>query len=272
MDKRFLSPSFKLWVVSFIFFLIFIHLYLLQAYPDSQVIPEELLLGVTLVLVGYLWVQEYRDRRRLEELHLALLNAHERLKQAEIDTISVLILTEEAKNPYLKGHSNRVAQYALAIAKEMGSSEDMQDLIRRAGMLHDIGKIGISDQILNKPDRLDEKEWEIMKNHPRQGVNLLKPLQFLSREKEIVLHHHERIDGQGYPEGERTREVSVGARIIAVADAFDAMNSERSYRKKMSRDQIIDQLEKAAGTQLDATAVEVFLGLLEKNPYFWALD
>ena len=271
-DKTFLSNTFKLWTAAIIFFIVLFHLYATKAYPKAVIVSSEVILGTVLALIAYLWVQELRDRYRLQVFNAALIAAQARLQEAEINTIAVLILTEEAKDPYVRGHTKRVSQYALAIAKAMGFSQQEQKTIERAGILHDLGKIGIDDSILNKPGKLNDQEWKIMKEHPQRGLEIIAPLPFLSVEKEIVLHHHERYAGGGYPEGIKGEDISIGARIMAVADTFDAMNSARPYREPLSRDTILTELKKVSGTQLDPVVVKIFLELLQKNPSFWEKD
>ncbi|MBN2096878.1 MAG: HD-GYP domain-containing protein [Candidatus Omnitrophica bacterium] len=266
------SNTFKLWLVSIIFFLTFFHLYSLYRYPQINIVSNEILLGTVLVLVGYLWIQELRDRQRLEIINWTLVKAQEQLERAEIDTITTLILTEEAKDPYVRGHSKRVTKCAVEIAKELGLSEEEQKTIERAGILHDIGKIGISDNILGKPDKLNEEEWKVLKKHPRRAAEILEPLKFLAEEKEMICHHHERYDGQGYPDGLKDDEIPLGARIIAVADTFDAMNSERPYRKPLPEDVIIAELKNVSGSQLDPQIVITFLALLKNKPSLWEKD
>ena len=271
-SRTFLSNTFKLWVVAIIFLIVFFYLYATGVYPKAVIVSSEIILSTVLALIAYLWIQELRDRYRLQSFNETLIAAQKRLQEAEIDTIAVLILTEEAKDSYVRGHTKRVSQYALAIAKAMGFPEEEQKIIERAGILHDLGKIGIGDSILNKPGKLNDEEWKVMKGHPQRGLEILEPLQFLPAEKEIVLHHHERYAGRGYPEGIKGGAVSIGARIMAVADAFDAMNSARPYRKALSKDTILAELKKVSGTQLDPTVVGVFLKLLQKNPRFWERD
>ena len=129
------------------------------------------------------------------------------------------------------------------ISKEMKFGTVKQEIIYRAGILHDLGKLGIVDAILNKPGSLNDDEWSIMKKHPIRAVEILSPLTFLFEEKEIILHHHERYNGKGYPGGFKGEKIPLGSRIMAVADTFDAMNSARAYRKKMSREVIIAELK-----------------------------
>ena len=270
--QSFLSGTFKLWVVAIIFFIIFLHLYAITTYPQAIIVSTETILSAILALIAYLWIQELRDRNRLQALNKALIVAQKQLQQAEIDTIAVLILTEEAKDLYTHGHSKRVAQYSLAIGKAMGFNEEEQSIIERAGILHDLGKIGIDDSILNKSGKLNEEEWRVMKSHPRRSLEILEPLKFLSAEKEIILHHHERYAGGGYPDGIKGEDIPVGGRIMAVADAFDAMNSARPYRKPLSKETILSELKRVSGDQLDSSIVSIFLELLQKNPHFWERD
>ncbi len=271
-NQPFLSNTFKLWIVGIIFFIIVLHLYAITAYPNTTIVSSEIILSVVLALIAYLWSQELRDRYRLQALNKALIVAQKQLQQAEVDTIAVLILTEEAKDPYVRGHSRRVAQYSLALAVAMNLPREQQGIIERAGMLHDLGKIGIVDSILNKPGKLNDEEWQVMKGHPQRALDILEPLKFLPIEKEIILHHHERYAGGGYPDGIKGEQIHIGARIMAVADAFDAMNSARSYRNPLSQAAILSELKKASGDQLDSSVVSVFLDLLQKNPRLWERD
>ena len=125
------------------------------------------------------------------------------------------------------------------------------------------------DEILKKPDKLNDEEWKIMKRHPQGSIDILEPLEFLSQEKEIILHHHERYDGGGYPSGLKGEDIPLGARIMAVADTFDAMNSERPYRKSLPEEVIISELKRVSGSQLDSAIVSIFLNLLKKKPDLW---
>ena len=265
----FISNTFKLWMVAVIFLLTFFQLYSINRYPHADIVSDEIVLGVVLILLGYLWIQELRDRYRLQAVNMALIKAQGQLERAEIDTIATLILTEEAKDPYVRGHSKRVTRCAVELARELGLSEKECKTIERAGILHDIGKIGISDLILHKPGSLNQEEWVVIKKHPRRAIEILEPLRFLTKEKEIICHHHERFDGKGYPDGSKGEEIPPGARIMAIADTFDAMNSERPYRKPLSEEAIVSELKNASGNQLDPRIVTTFLKLLTKKPSLW---
>lgn len=263
------SNAFKLSMVILLFTITLLKLTFTVYFPSAEIISDKILLSVMLFIVIYLWVREVRDYRRLLNLHENLQNAYEQLKSSEIDTIAALIKAEEEKDGYTRGHSDRVTKIALAIADEMGLGDEQKKLIERSGVLHDIGKIGIGDAILCKKDKLTNEEWCIIKSHPEIGDKILQPLKFLPVERDIILSHHERYDGKGYPRGLKGSEIRTEALILAVADAFDAMNSARSYRQPLSKEAIISELEKSRGTQHSAEVVDAFLRLLKKRPDLW---
>jgi uncharacterized domain HDIG len=186
------------------------------------------------------------------------------LKESHVDTIMALVLSQEAKDRYTYGHSERVTKYSLAIARELGLMEDEIEIIERAGKLHDIGKIGISDDVLFFEGNLDEEKMNIIRTHPAKGVNILDPLKFLDKEKDIIRHHHERYDGKGYPDGLKGEQIPLGARIMAVADAFDAMRSNRPYKKNLTKPEIISELLNNSGTQFDPKIVNTFLKIMDR--------
>jgi putative nucleotidyltransferase with HDIG domain len=189
----------------------------------------------------------------------------EDIEQNYLDTLQVLISVIEAKDTYTRGHSERVSKYAFAIAKKMNLSSKEAERIRKAGLLHDIGKIAIDGQILLKSDSLTGKERKIVQTHCDCGVKILRPAEFLGELLPIVHQHHERFDGKGYPQGLRGKEIDPGARILAVADSFEAMTSVRSYHPAMSLEEAVDEIRRHAGTQFDPEVVEAFLIAVEKN-------
>ena len=267
------TRDFKMGMVVLIFFITCLHLFEVTYFPETTVISDEILLGVVMLAVIYLWVQELRDRRKLEVVNDELLASQEELKDANMASMKALIVSEEARDPYLTGHSRRVTEYALAMADKMGISDLDKRHIEYAGYLHDIGKIGISDAILHKPGKLDKEEWTIIKKHPEVGVGILSPLKFLPEEKIIIRYHHERFDGGGYPDGLKDKEIPLGSRILCIADSFDAMNSRRSYRPPLSREKIISELEEARGSQFDPKIADIFLGIIKvDDTYFTKKD
>lgn len=166
------------------------------------------------------------------------------LQATYLSTIKVLVSTIEAKDAYTRGHTERVAEYARLIAEEMKLSKREVEIVSFGAALHDIGKLGVYEDILNKPGELTEKEWEVVRSHPEVGANIIKNMKFLESACDLVRHHHERLDGKGYPDKLKGSEISIGARIVAVADSFDAMTSDRPYRHAYSVEESIDQLKK----------------------------
>ncbi len=180
------------------------------------------------------------------------------------DTIKVLALALDARDHYTHGHSQQVTEYAVDIAREMGLSFKEIDIIRDAGVLHDIGKIGIPDAILLKPGRLTEEEYAEIKKHPVIGKKILEPVNCLADKIPLIYHHHERIDGKGYPEGLEGDNIPLGARILAVADAYQAMTSDRPYRKALPSLIAIEELKRYKGRQFDPDIVDAFLRVLKR--------
>ncbi len=182
-----------------------------------------------------------------------------------MDFIEVLSRTLEEKNPAMYQHSERVNQYCMVIAEAMNLPERDQENLRIASHLHDIGKVGISNQILNKGGSLTDAEWVEMREHPCRGVELVKPLCLPREVLSIIFHHHESFDGSGYPGGLKGKEVPVGARIIRIIDSYDAMTSNRPYRKAQSFDWVIEELLHCSGSQFDPEIVEVFVNILTQQ-------
>ncbi len=183
----------------------------------------------------------------------ALENAklYDNLRDSYVRTVQALVAAVEAKDPYTRWQSTNVAKYAVAIARDMGMSPSHLEEIHIASILHDVGKIGISERIISKPDRLSREEFEIMKDHPAHGVRILDPIGFSSVIIEAIYQHHERYDGKGYPQGLRGDTISLPARILSVADTIDAMLSERPYRGNITGEEVLQELERESGGQFD---------------------
>lgn len=192
---------------------------------------------------------------------IAIENAsiYQEMRQTFLGVTTALADALEKRDSYTGGHTRRVNEYSETIAKRLGLPEDEMDALRLAAILHDIGKIGVSDQVLRKPGRLDEKEFVEMAEHPEVGVEIIRHLPQLARVIPGVLHHHEKFDGSGYPSGLAGDEIPFIARIIAVADSFDAMTSERPYRKALSVDYAFEELERFSGRQFDPKMVFAFI-------------
>lgn len=187
-----------------------------------------------------------------------------KMKEVYIKTINSFTKAIDAKDKYTVGHSERVAEYAIRLARTMNYNEsDLNDL-RTAALLHDIGKIGISDEILNKPGRLSDDEYTEIKRHPEVGEEIISEIYFLKDASAVLRHHHESYDGSGYPDGLKGDEIPLEAAIITVVDAYDAMTSDRSYRKALTHEQAMKNLVDASGKQFNPRVVDAFIELMSK--------
>ncbi len=186
------------------------------------------------------------------------------MRQLFMETIQSLSATIDAKDPYTRDHSCRVAEYSTALARELGWSEERVAILEHVALIHDLGKVAIPEMILKKKGKLTEAEYEQMKEHSIIGFNIIKDIQFLSGSAEIVKHHHERWDGTGYPEGLKGNQIPEGARILAIADAFDAMTSDRLYRQALGISAALQEITDCAGTQFDPHIAEIFIRILPR--------
>lgn len=185
------------------------------------------------------------------------------IQKMTFQAITVIANTIDAKDEYTKGHSQRVSEYSYALAKEIGLEEQEAQNIRNIALLHDIGKIGVPDSVLNKPGKLTDAEYEIMKQHPLVGADILKDIKMIPGLDIGAKYHHERYDGRGYPSGLKGDNIPFIARIICVADSYDAMSSNRVYRKRFSEEKILEELERGKGTQFDPKIADAFIHLLK---------
>ncbi len=190
---------------------------------------------------------------------------HEELKATFLQTIEGFAHALDAKDPYTHGHSRRVTSYCEQIALAMGLDMKEVERIRHAATLHDIGKIGLKLESLNKPGKLNQDEAEVFRTHPKMGTRILGPIRFFDNLIPIIYHHHEHYDGSGYPEGKRGDEIPMGARILSVADAYDAMTSDRPYRQAMTMEEAVAELLKNMDTQFDPRVVDVFVRILSQG-------
>jgi GAF domain-containing protein len=195
---------------------------------------------------------------------IAIENARlfERTQNAYYDTISSLAVAIEKRDPYTSGHSERVTAYASDLARFLNLSSKEIDVIQYSGLLHDIGKIGVSDSILNKKSVLSENDYHLIKEHPLLGDAILSPLRFLENSQQVVKYHHERWDGGGYPDGLKGECIPLLARLISVADAFDAMTTDRPYRKAMSKEDALAEIDAGLGSQFDPDIGKAFIAMM----------
>jgi len=204
---------------------------------------------------------------KVRERTKQLASKHQELRTAYVQTVGALAEAVDAKDAYTRGHSERVGVYASKIAREMGFTKEFIERVYIAGLLHDVGKIGIRDLVITKPDKLTPEEYHEIQAHPEIGAKILEPVDFLSDIAPCVRHHHEWYDGsnRGYPDQLRGDSIPLPSRIILVADTVEAMTSDRPYRKAMPIDRVIAELDKYSGSQFDPTCVEAFLRLLDRE-------
>ena len=203
--------------------------------------------------------------KRIEDSTRNLTRLYEDLRSTYLRTIKVLAQAIDARDHYTHSHSENVAKYSTIIAVEMGLSSKEVETIHQACELHDLGKIGIGDSILMKQGALTDEEWLQIRKHPVTGAQILEPLTFLNDVIDLVRQHHEHYDGSGYPDGRKGEDILLGARIINLADAYEAMNSARSYRKiPLTKEAAVEEIKRNSGTQFDSKVVEVFLRVLDK--------
>jgi len=192
-----------------------------------------------------------------------LMKAYGTLKSMNFRFVNVLAETIEAKDRHTRGHCNRMRQLCVELGRIIGLEKKHLELLEYASMLHDIGKIGVNEVVLNKAGPLNDKEKEHVKIHPEIGKKILKGIPLMERVAEIIVSHHENYDGSGYPKGLKGDAIPLGARIISAADLYDAMSNDRPYRKGIERKDIIKEMKRVSGTQLDPEIVAIFLDNME---------
>ena len=228
----------------------------------------EIQLAVLVLYFGcaYLTAKVYERSYQSNVRYIDVLSdKNDQIQRMTFETIEAISSTIDAKDEYTKGHSLRVAEYSMVIARELGMDEEKIAGIRYIALLHDIGKIGVPDSILNKKGRLNEEEYSKMKQHTVTGESILSGVATIPGLMVGAKYHHERYDGKGYPSGIKGDEIPLIARIIAIADSFDAMTTDRVYRKRLPPDVVMSELEKGKGTQFDPYVVQVFINYLERH-------
>jgi len=188
------------------------------------------------------------------------------LPQSILDTVTSLAYAIDAKDQYTQGHSQKVSAYAALLAEALGMTDPEVEEIRLGALLHDVGKVGIPEAILNKGGPLNPDEWETMKTHVSYGGKLLEPLRPMARIRQMVLHHHEFFDGSGYPDALSGETIPLGARIITIADSYDTITSDRSYKKGRTADEALSELERCANTQFDPRLIAAFVRAMRQLP------
>jgi len=205
--------------------------------------------------------------KKLDKQTHDLQQSYQRTKRAMDATIETMSKIIEAKDPYTAGHQRRVSQLATAIAKELHLSQDKVEGIRIASLIHDIGKIGLPTEILSKPNKLSELEFSLIKEHPQIGYDILKSIDFSYPVAEIVLQHHERLNGSGYPQGLKSENILLEAKIIGVADVVEAMSSHRPYRPALGIDKALEEISQNSGILYDQEVVDACIKLFKKKGF-----
>ena len=229
-------------------------------YIEKPLDPEELLDVARRATTGG------ADKPELPQRAAAAMEASSQTKQAALDSVRALVRAVEAKDPYTRRHSEQVAHYAAFLARALNLPAAMQESIRVASLLHDVGKIGVPDHILTKPGPLTEEEFEHIRRHPALGAEILSNVTMFGQEAMLVRHHHERWDGKGYPDGLTGEESPLAARVIMVADSIDAMLMERTYKKGYPPDKMIGELIRCAEMQFDPKIAAAAVQWCRANP------
>ena len=229
-----------------------------------RILYSEPFFRISLAALG-VWLLALMIFSITEAQYLKYKKQHEHDNEIIMESIETFTGFIDAKDPYTNGHSNRVAKYTRLIAEEMGYEGEELNRIYYVALLHDCGKIGVPDNILSKPGRLTDEEFEIIKSHTTHGSEILSHFKSLPNVNEGARYHHESYDGKGYPEGLAGEDIPLIARMICVADSYDAMNSNRVYRKKLTREDIIGEIEKNRGTQFDPKIAEIFLKIIKSG-------
>ena len=231
----------------------------IQAYCEKEDKFDQLLLLIESAF------KSIEQMQTIKEMNEELKASKEKIEKAYLETIQMLRYTVEAKDTYIRGHSDRVSAYSVLIGQELSLYDKDIATLRIGGLFHDIGKIGISDTILLKPSKLTEEEYNELKKHPSIGKQIVSTSSIFRDIVPIIYSHHERFDGNGYPQKLKGDQISFLARIVSVADAFDAMTSRRSYRDEMDLDYVKNQIQEGSGTQFDPEVAKVMLNILENK-------
>lgn len=254
---------------------------IMTAYPEIEMAVEAMRLGAYDFIIKpvdldfvVLSVKKALEKKRLEEeietYHknleklveertARLQQAYRTLKKAHLDSVRVLAEAIDAKDPYTRGHSERVRRMSLGIANHLGFAEERLEVLEYGALLHDIGKIGIKDEVLQKPGALSTKEYQYIQEHPLIGAKIVEGIDFFKDKIPMIRHHHEHFDGSGYPDGLIGADIPLEARIITIPDAFDAMASPRPHRRALPLQDILIELGKGKGRQFDPRILEIFL-------------
>lgn len=264
--KLFLNSFFVIMPFLFVGFQFFFPNYLLTCFCSCMVV---FIMMFTLETPDFLELSYLRKflESEVKQQTKQIIERERMIENMSLETVQALAEAIDEKDDYTKGHSVRVASYSLKIGKAMGLPEEDLRLLHLAALLHDVGKIGIPDSVLQKPSKLDDDEREIIKLHTIKGGKILHNVKSLTFAEDVAIHHHENFDGTGYPYGKKGTEIPFFARIVSIADSYDAMSTKRVYRDRLSNEQIREQFIKFRGTQFDPEILDVFLTIFESEDF-----
>ncbi|MBC7334269.1 MAG: HD domain-containing protein [Actinobacteria bacterium] len=241
----------------------------LWVFNFAWLIPSEIFLGAMAIAISFLYKLYSPFTLIFTSLPLIIAQytyfLRIRERRALLSSIMQIVKVVEAKDIYTAGHSVRVAEYSEMIARELRLSEYAIEVLRNVANLHDLGKVQVDLSVLNKPGEFNNLDWEEMKKHPIVGYEIVKEITFLRDSADAILYHHERMDGKGYPYGKKGDEIPLFAKILCVADSYDAMTTERPYKKALSEKEAILELKRNSGTQFDPQVCEAFVKVLERR-------
>ena len=246
---------------------------MITGYPSSETTLEALRLGASDYIMKPFKmpqtlesIQRAIDKRKKNKMDEKVIqDLRDAINSNYTATTDALILAIDAKDNYTKQHCDRVADLMGKFAERLGLEQERKEHLVKSARLHDIGKIGIKEQVLNKPGPLDPDEWAQMKQHPVIGFQILQPVEFLGEIRKVLLYHHERFDGKGYPDGLKGPELPLGAKMLAVVDVYDALVSDRPYRKRLTEEDALAELENNAGTQFDSYLAHEFINMIQEK-------
>ena len=247
-----------------------VRFFMLDMIAPENIRDVEIQYGMVLFCFSFAYIASKIYNKIVQQNNAYIKSIDDKQKQLErvtLQTISTIANIIDAKDEYTKGHSYRVAEYSSMLAKEIGYDDEGVANVKYVGLLHDIGKIGIPDSILNKPGKLNDSEYALMRKHAEIGGNILSGNNMINGMDEGAKYHHERYDGHGYPQGLKGEEIPEMARIIGIADAYDAMTSNRVYRKSLSNETVISELKRCSGTQFDPKLAEFFVRMVEEGRF-----
>ncbi len=247
---------YRVTVLLFLIFLGLLCVYEHRTFPETAAQADQVLLITLVFTIAFLWLKEREQQVELQMMVEQVLETEQQLEDYALRTMEALVLALEAKDPESRGHSREVARLAAATGRQMGFSNEQIDTTLHAALLHDLGKLGVDNDILGKTGKLTPREYGLVKDHTVTGSDIISALSFMKKEQEIIRHHHERYDGNGYPDRLTREEIPIEARVLAAADAFSVMTAGRVYQEPADADEALQRLRIESGRQFDPLVVE----------------